>query len=64
MKERPRIAGFSLRAVAWLLGRPWLGGYLRRRAAQTAAGERLAAIDFALEGEPPPMSSPPPWRPR
>jgi hypothetical protein len=57
----PRFAGRALRAAAALMRSP-VGAPLARKLGALVIDRKLAGVDFAAEGEPPPLYMPPPWR--
>ena len=58
----PRLAGRSLRLVSRLLQSDSLGPSLRRLISGRIVDEKLDQLDFAAEGDPAPLYSPPPYR--
>jgi hypothetical protein len=58
-KPAPRIAGWQLTALAWLLKSKTLGAHLRRTLASRVIEPELAKIDFQAEGNPAPLYMPP-----
>jgi hypothetical protein len=49
----PRLAGFRLRALAWLLERRWLGALVARQAARSLVHRRVLERDAAPLWAPP-----------
>jgi hypothetical protein len=58
----PRLAGGRLKVVSALMRAPVSGPPLRRKLGSMVIEEKLAAIDFAAEGEPAPLYMPPSYR--
>lgn len=58
-KPAPKIAGWQLTALAWLLKSKPLGAPLRRTLASRVIEPELAKIDFQAEGNPAPLYMPP-----
>jgi hypothetical protein len=58
----PRLAGRALRLASSLLRAAVAGPPLRRTLGALVIERKLASVDFAAEGSPPPLYMPPQYR--